>query len=278
MNTSINRPVIVSLTAIPPRFENLMSKVNSLLNQSVPAKAIEIYIPRTYRRFPSVQARLPRLPKGVEVISVDNDLGPATKLLPAIDKWKGYDVDILICDDDRLQDPRWIERLASARRERPDDIICERGWNIADRFGLQQNTALLPRARHAPKQGRTLAYRMKRALTLGLYHPPRLVYEASGYVDVFEGFLGALIPPGALPHQAWSIPDILWTVDDVWLSGMARLQNVGVWAHDRRRPVQGNGHWDRVASLTGFKEQGVNRESADRLCVEYMRSNYKVWN
>ncbi len=271
------RPIIISMTAIPPRFGNLPRKIKSLLDQSVPANHIEIYIPHTYRRFPRLQTQLPPLPAGVNVIKVDEDFGPATKLLPALDKWKDHDVDILICDDDRIQDRNWIRRLLNARRERPADIICERGWQIKDRFGVEQKDPLLPRARLSPNQGRTPAYRIKRALSLGIYHPNRAVYEASGYVDVFEGFLGALIPSGALPREAWSIPDILWTVDDVWLSGMARAHNVGVWAHNQTRPVYGNGHWDKVASLTDWVEQGVDRQAADRRCVEYMRANYQVW-
>jgi hypothetical protein len=271
------RPIIVSMTAIPPRFENLPKKIKSLIDQTVPATSIEVYIPRKYRRFPSTHHTLPDLPKGVNIIYVDQDFGPATKILPALRKWDGHDVDILVCDDDRLQDRFWIERMATARKERPKDIICERGWQISDRFGISQESPLLPRAVLSHLQGRTPQYRFKRAISLGFYHPNRRVYEKSGYVDVFEGFLGALVPTKSLPREAWLIPDVLWTVDDVWLSGMAKLKNVGVWAHNQPRPVFGNGRWDKVAALTDWQENGFNRESADRKCIEYMRSQHHVW-
>lgn len=271
------RPTVISLTAIPPRFPHLPQKLLSLLNQSAPAAAIEIYIPKTYRRFPGNVPQLPSLPEGVAVVEVEQDFGPATKLLPALEKWRGKEVDILICDDDRLQDRDWVKRLTSSRRERPNDIICERGWSISDRFGMAQNDPLLPRARQAKNQGRTISYRFKRALSLGLHHPRRRLYESGGYVDVFEGFLGALIPAGAMPALAWNIPDVLWTVDDVWLSGMAKLNGVGVWAHAIPRQVYSNGHWDKVAALTDLIEQGADREKADRMCVEYMRSVHGVW-
>lgn len=277
MTKSPPRPVIVSLTAIPPRFSNLASKVESLLRQSVPAEAIEIYIPNSYRRFPNAEAVIPALPKGVQIVRVEEDLGPATKLLPALERWHGHDVDILICDDDRLQDRDWIKRFVDTRLERPHDIICERGWNIADRFEFSQAQRLEPRARFSPRQGRTFSYRLKRALSLGAFHPKRSVFEISGYVDVFEGFLGALVPAGSLPRQAWTIPDILWTVDDVWLSGMARLQGVGVWAHSYPRPVYSNGHWDKVEALTDWVEQGTDRQNADLMCIKYMRTQHKVW-
>jgi hypothetical protein len=271
------RPIVVSLTAIPPRFPNLIRKIASLLKQTVLPTAIEIYIPKSYRRFPTVNTPLPELPKIVTVIHVDDDLGPATKLLPALDKWRAQDVDILICDDDRLQDPDWIARFAKERLIRPNDIICERGWNIDERLGLKQFKPLMPRALQSPNGGRSLSYRLKRALSFGLIHPKRSVYECSGYVDIFEGFLGALIPPRVLPFQAWDIPEILWTVDDVWLSGMAKLNNVGVWAHNHPRPVSSNGKWDKVDALTDWVEGGADRKVADKMCVEYIRNNYGVW-
>jgi len=265
------------MTAIPPRFANLPSKVNSLLKQSVKAADIEIYIPYSYRRFPNYTTNIPPLPNGVNIIRVDQDYGPATKLLPAMRKWHNQDVDILICDDDRLQDADWVKRLVEARASRPNDIICERGWNIGERFGIVQSMPLEPRAHPSPNGGRTAAYRIQRMLSLGLYHPKRSLFQSAGYVDVFEGFLGALVPVGALPDQAWDIPEILWTVDDVWLSGMARSNGVGVWAHSIPRPIHSNGRWDKVEALTNFVEQGISRENADRMCVEYMRSTYKVW-
>lgn len=274
---NLYRPIIISFTAIPPRYPNLKRKITSLLNQTIKPTAIEIYIPNSYRRFPTAGTLIPDLPKEVRIVHVEDDFGPATKLLPALDKWRGQDVDILICDDDRIQDPGWIARFAKTRIARPHDIICERGWNIEERFGIKQLQLLTPRAKHSNNGGRSISYRLKRALSLGLLHPKRSVFESSGYIDIFEGFLGALIPPEALPQQAWDIPDILWTVDDVWLSGMAKLNGIGIWAHNFPRPVSSNGKWDKVDSLTDWIEDGVDRQNADRICVEYMRKNHKVW-
>jgi hypothetical protein len=35
-------------------------------------------------------------------------------------------------------------------------------------------------------------------------NPPRAVYASSGYADVFEGFLGALVPADSFPDEAWT--------------------------------------------------------------------------
>jgi hypothetical protein len=273
----LERQLVVTLTAIPPRFDNLGAKFASIARQSIQPDRVELTLPHHYRRFPGERPSLPVLPDWVEVHETEVDYGPATKILPAARRWAGSATDLLICDDDRLQDPHWIARFRRARSSRPDDILCERGWNILDRFGLSQRSLALPRARMAPRGGRTLAYRMRRAISLGRSHPPRRLYEASGYVDVFEGFLGALIPVSAIPDAAFNIPEKIWVVDDVWISGMAALTGVHVWAHDDARPVYADGYYDRIASLRNHIEHGIGRNDADQLAVEYLRENHGVW-
>lgn len=271
------RQIVITLTAIPPRFANLGAKFASIARQSVRPDRVQLTIPKHYRRFPGERPALPTLPDWVEVCETEMDYGPATKILPAARRWAGSATDLLVCDDDRLQDSDWVARFRRARASRPNDILCERGWNIEDRFNMSQDAPALPRAREAARGGRTLSYRLKRALTLGRFHPPRRIYETAGYVDVFEGFLGALIPVAAIPETAFDIPDVIWTVDDVWISGMAATNGTFVWAHGEARPVYSDGHFDRVASLRHHVEQGVGRVGADQLAVEYLREHHGVW-
>ena len=119
----------------------------SLERQSVKPDQVEIYIPRKYRRFPDASVNLPKLPSWVSVITVEDDMGPATKVLPAARKWRGEDVDLLLCDDDRAEDPKWISRFAHARLERPKDIICEVAWNVHERFGWTPKKLDIPQAK-----------------------------------------------------------------------------------------------------------------------------------
>lgn len=271
------KEIIVTLTAVPPRFSNLGAKFKSLEQQTVRPDRVQLTIPKTYRRFPGERPSLPSIPDWVEVFESEIDYGPATKLLPAAQRWAGTKADLLVCDDDRLQDKNWVYRFKKIREQRPNDIICERGWNIKDRFGAKQSQEKLPRAEQDMRGGRSLNYRIKRILSLNILHPPRQVYSKPGYVDVFEGFLGALIPEQAIPRAAFDIPETIWTVDDVWLSGMATLNNTYVWAHDMARPVFADGRFDRLASLKKYVENGVDRPSADKMAVEYLRSNFGVW-
>ncbi len=271
------RPLVITLTTIPPRFANLGRKFKAISRQTRRPDRVELNIPKSYRRFIGEVPSLPPLPDWVSVKSCEFDFGPATKLLPTVQRWRGTPADLLVCDDDRLPDPHWLERFATSRKVRPDDIITERGWNIAERFGIERSAAETPRAKFAPKQGRTFGYRIKRILSLNCAHPPRKLFENPGYIDVFEGFLGALIPSVSIPNAAFDIPEVIWTVDDVWLSGMAYLNGTRVWAHDIPRPVFADGYFDRIESLRDFVEEGHGRTDADRIAVEYLRRVHKVW-
>lgn len=269
--------LIVTLTSIPPRFGNLPRKLASIGRQTVRPDRVELHLPKSYRRFPGARPTLPPLPEWVSVIETETDLGPATKVLPAARNWRGTATDLLICDDDRLQDAGWISRFVQGRKLRPDDILCERAWNIQDNLGIVRQSPDLPRAVRTSDGGRTLAYRLKRLASLTLYHPPRNVYECSGYADVFEGFLGAMVPADTFPEAAFDIPDIIWTQDDVWLSGMAYLNGVKTWVNAMPRPVYADSKIDKVAALRDHVEKGVGRAGVDRYGVEYLRENYGVW-
>ncbi len=271
------KPIIITLTSIPPRFPNLLRKLASLKRQTIQADLVELYIPRSYRRFPDVDVRLPKLPSWVSVVYIEEDMGPATKVLPAAKKWRHEDVDLLLCDDDRMEDPKWLSRFAHARYERPKDIICEVAWDVHERYGGASTAPDLPRASLAKKRGRTLEYKLKKLVTLGLYQPPFQLYESSGYSDVFMGVHGALIPPQALHEDAWTIPEVVWTVDDVWLSGMAKANGYGVWVNAVSRQIYRDGKFDKVAALKNFVEQGIDRSGADQKCVDLLRANYGIW-
>ncbi len=271
------RPIVVTLTSIPPRFENLSRKLASLERQTVKPDFIELYLAKTYRRFPGPRPALPPLPASVRVIEVEHDLGPATKVLPACQRWQNEDVDLLLCDDDRAEDPDWVERFARARHERPDDIICEAGWAV-DSVSPHPRTELdLPRVQVSPHLGKNFAYRLKRLLTLQLYTPKIHIYSQSGYVDVFMGVYGAMMSPRVFHSDAWAIPDILWTVDDVWLSGMARANGIKVWVNAVARTMPRDRRFDRTSALKDHVEQGVDRDGANRMCIDYLRDRYGIW-
>lgn len=258
--------LIITLSSIPPRFSGLGPTLESLLRQDLPADEIRLYLPHQYRRFPDWDGRLPQVPRGVRIMRANQDYGPATKILPAVRDFQGQRVELLLCDDDRVYDPGWSARFLRARRDHPDCVIAEAGGFVP---GHQRTAA--PRARPREKG---LAYRLIRAATLGLAKPRPWV--ASGHVDVFKGYGGAMLRPDFLAPSVFDIPDLLWTVDDPWLSGHFALNGVGIWlnAQGVHPPETRTARRD---ALLRFALQGKGRGDANAACYAWFRDRHGIW-
>ncbi len=122
--------VVVSLSTIPPRFPFIGQTLQSLLNQSIRPDRIEVWIPRFYRRFPEHAFCIPDVPDGVTIELVDEDLGPATKVLHCARKYRGTDTRIIYVDDDRLYWNHFLETRLEAAVKRPNMCIGATGADV----------------------------------------------------------------------------------------------------------------------------------------------------
>ena len=265
--------LILSLTSIPPRFGYVQETLNSLLAQNAPVSAINLYLPRHYRRFDWDPERLPSVPSGVAIQLIEHDFGPATKVLPAVQQYRGQDCAILFCDDDKVYDPDWAARFLEASHQHPDCCIVEEGGDVKDYSSHNFVGSLKPRSSRRPKD---IHYRLRRILSLGRWKPRKNI--GSGYVDILEGWGGVLVKPQFFTDQAFEIPDILWTVDDIWLSGQLAVNNVPIWlnAEDNRR-TKGNSNEVKSASLRKYVHEGHGRSDANEACINYFITNYGIW-
>ena len=119
-------------------------------------------------------------------------------------------------------------------------------------------------------------YRLRRTVSLGLWKPSKAM--SCGYVDIFEGWGGVLVKPYFFDDAAFNIPDLLWTVDDVWLSGCVERLNIPIWlnAKDKIRS-KGNSNEAKMTALRNFVYMGHGRVDANRACIKYCRVNYGIW-
>lgn len=261
--------LIVSLTTIPSRVPYLSGTVNSLLAQNTRPDAIEINVPRTYRRPEFGTLDPARLPDGLDVHVIESDYGPATKILPTVERYRDQDALLVYCDDDYTYDPDWLTRLTETSARHPDAVIADRWrstlkWESLERW-----------------KGKGSAYKMRRALSLGQWRPLR----AGGYVpDIAEGMGGVLIKPRFVDETAFDIPDVLWTVDDVWLSGIY-LKNghpivpTGVdWREIENSAVVDGTAVRNIDALCDYEFGGFNRMAANLECVSYMRDRFGVFS
>jgi len=82
------KQIIISLSTIPTRFSLVGETLQCLLGQSIKADKIELWIPRSYRRFPDHVFCIPDVPDGITVKVSEEDLGPATKVLPCAKNYR----------------------------------------------------------------------------------------------------------------------------------------------------------------------------------------------
>lgn len=267
--------LVISLTTIPPRMGLILPTLRDLLAQTADVAEVRLNIPRTYRRFDFDPADIPDYPDGVRVCLVDEDYGPATKVSPTAREFMGQDVEILFCDDDQHYPEGWAQQFVEARRAHPDACIAETGFQLYDRArhkapdGVE---ALVPRAQ-LRKKG--LGYRLYRLATLGRRQPS--TFGTAGYMDGFKGYRGAMIRPEFLPPAAYDLPDIMWTHDDVWLSGQMAASNVGVWGFVSDAPWRAPYSAERVNALLDWTYKDHGQAEARALLIAYFRKEHGLW-
>ena len=274
-------PLIVSLTAIPSRFETLEPVLSAILAQDVAIDEVRLHIPKRYRRFPDYDGTPPVVPAGVRIVTPDDDLGPASKVLFAAEDLRGTDTDIVYCDDDRIYPPDWFARMLAARDGRTDHCVATHVLLPEDLEFVRQ-----PPLDPAPVlSGKSLSFysellnRKLVQLSTGQTRPkPRIKerFAQPGYAEIAEGFGAVLVRPDFFDASALDIPPILWSVDDIWLSGQMRRRGVPIWcAAGFEEPRPSNGA--DFDALYDAQLDGSGRHDANRACVKYMQETYGIW-
>ena len=93
---------------------------------------------------------------------------------------------------------------------------------------------------------------------------------------VLKGFGGALVKPDHFDDSAFDIPEVVWAVDDVWLSGCLARKGVKIWAladqHDTQHTPAGV--YDALHKATS---EGADRDDANKACIDFFRKTHNVW-
>ncbi len=275
---------VISLTTIPPRFDRIAGTLDSLLQQSLPAQRVILYLPRHYRRFPEYDGHLPDVPDGVEIRVIDRDFGPATKVLPAVQEFAGQGVELLFCDDDMFY-PSWMAaRFLKARSAHPTSAVTLMGQMITSVLEDATPTPLRPhrvrlwRSADVPFQTHML-WRQLIARLGGpaLIEPPRRTIIRSGYGDFFEGYGAVMLSPDFLPPECFDIPKFAWPVDDIWISGQLVRSGHSIWVlggtHEPRPMAH---HFETQSALHHTVIQGQDRGNSNRETARYFQKTYGI--
>ncbi len=276
---------VITLSSIPPRFSSLGPSLKSLLAQTSRPEAVELYIPRSYRRFPQWSGGLPEVPEGVRIVRVEEDLGPATKVLPAAKAYRGQDIEILYVDDDRHYDRNIAAAFLKCRRHHPGEALCTEAMSISELGYDWVASGPLPRAFRDIRPFSVFRRSVLRAVdrTFPRYFGQvrlkafQTRFSASGYGDVAEGFGGVLVRPEFFDDAVSDIPPILWAVDDVWISGHLTRRGIPIWVEMAGARISNIGDMNETFALYRAELDGARRDDANRACVDYMRETYGIW-
>ena len=197
----LSRPLFVTLTSYPPRFLHLSKTLKSLLDQTVQADGVMLWI---------AEADFDLLPKdvlalqsyGVE-IRVTKDIKSYKKLVPALQE--NLERNYVTADDDIYYPPNWLEALVQTSKANPNCVV-------AGRVHLAPIT----------EKGHFTRYR---DWTLATH----LTEAPSQKTRLFPtGVGGVLYPPHTFDPQVLDESLFMRLAprgDDIWFFWMARLNN-----------------------------------------------------
>ena len=226
--------IVVTLTSIPERANLIAPALRSLIDQTRAADRIILAWPRVSLRTGQPYPEPPETPPGVDILRC-NDVGPATKLLPALLEEPG--ALIVVVDDDVIYPQDFIETLLEAHRSDPAAALGYRGWRLQPGADIRDLDHVFATALNRPCD-----------------------------VDILFGTWGYLIPPGSLDESIHNFngfpPEVQW-VDDVWISGHLARRRVP------RRVVPARGlPLESRANLIAALTDGPNRSGDnDRIAV-----------
>lgn len=237
--------IIISLTTIPPRFNEINLTINSLLNQKIKPNKIIINIPEKYNNYTYSDNDLPQYTNEVVIINkCQKDYGPATKLLGL----SMFDLDdndlIIVCDDDREYSDDLVENLTNEYNKCPDGVYTGIGWTSD---GLSMNKYI------------------RNSI------PP--------CIDILAGCCGFLIPRRLCPFND---PDFFITdpadakyyVDDVWISGFLTKNKINIYLMPCYKDASRTKN-DSISSLTDNKS--FPRNNSNILCFDFFAEKYQLY-
>ena len=134
----MNEITYISLTTIPPRFENIGKTLECLLSQKAEIFEIYLVIQKIYSRFPDWNGDLPQVPKGIKLLRCEKDLGPACKLFPTLHSIENIDSYVLYCDDDWEYQPMWAQTFINNKLKN-NSVIASSTFKI-ERLGKKNGS------------------------------------------------------------------------------------------------------------------------------------------
>lgn len=200
--------IVFSFTTLPSRIKNIKPTIASLLDQKIRPDKIILNIPKFSKRekrpylIPDFLKQCPY----ILINEIEEDMGPATKLLPTLNLLKETDTLIVIGDDDEVYPKQLFANYLNNQSNFKDSTMTLVGWNAPE-----DNN-------HSHKKIKYGAIGSIPNNAIEVRTPTQVdcVQGASTYAVRTSFFSDKLFDYTRAPKQAFF-------VDDIWISGnMAR--------------------------------------------------------
>lgn len=122
-----SRKYVVSLTTIPSRINEIKPTIDSLKAQILRPQKIIVNIPKRYERFGTSITKFPEFLENdpmVQINIIEEDYGPATKMLGMLNLDIPPNTIVLVCDDDAEYGRFWSCTLLKGILLNPSKISC----------------------------------------------------------------------------------------------------------------------------------------------------------
>jgi hypothetical protein len=221
---------IVTLTTLPSRIDKIAPALNSLLDQTVKPEVILLALPDASVREKKGYAVPPWLDHPlVKILPSGRDWGPATKIIPALQRFAGMpDTAILAVDDDNVYPRQFVETFVRFARVLPDASLSLRGWPIPPSRKWRDSHAIKGTEISAPME-----------------------------TDIITGCGGIMVRPRFFDDRFFdyaAAPREAFFVDDIWTSGHLARRKIAKFI------LPYSGAFVYIPTLTTFKGPALDRD------------------
>jgi cellulose synthase/poly-beta-1,6-N-acetylglucosamine synthase-like glycosyltransferase len=244
--------VIVSLSTVPDRLENLRPTIRSLLKQTRPPDEIVLAIPefsvRERRPYivPKYVSRLPR----VRVLRCREDWGPATKFIAAIQAElaaRREDTLIMVVDDDRLYPRDALETYLYYSEQLPNAALCFRGAAMPSTLDWDDAKMIYGRDLREPCP-----------------------------VAVITGCGSYIVRPRFFDRSLWDYsgaPSVAFYIDDIWISAWLSRRGVKRYVIPASATMRSVRRQRRTVSLNKI----LGRQKLNNEIIAFFRDAWDVF-
>ena len=95
-------------------------------------------------------------------------------------------------------------------------------------------------------------------------------------MDIAQGFAGVLVDPDWFGPAATEIPEALWAIDDIWLSGWLAVQGIGIWCAPHIRAGCAP-HAGEAGALQDTVFGGQARGAANKAGAALIARRWGIW-